>query len=950
MMDTAATTASGACLLGRTEEFVTITRLVEAARGGNGGAVVVRGQEGIGLTSLLDAVTRAVSETGVTVLWATCREPDVQFGVARRLFAPFAPHLTDSELLSGDAKWALPALLGTEVPRGDSAHVLLRGLYWLTVNLAAEGPLLIVVDDSHRCDVATLAWLDFLVRRVASLPVLVVLGHSTWAAGFGEVALSETLVHEGSHTVELGPLPPDVVAELVARELGEPPALAFVEACVEVSGGNPMLLDRLLGELRANDAVPTHEAAAQVKRLGAVVLAAPALERLRDQPDFVRDVARAIALLGSVDAGTVGALFGLSAQVVATGVEALCRAEVLTPCGHGFRNDQVRQAVLDELSAEELSALNLRAARLLSDEGRPSEEIAPLVMALPALPEVWMFCALRDAAQRAASAGAPEVAIRYLRRVIEAVPGHQATLLELVDVLAVKDPSSAMDQLLEVIDQTADPRTTAALVVRLGVLSSAAHRQAEALPRLLDALGVLAAEVGALPTEADRDLLVLVRSTSVMVGLQHGSTMRWTLEWARDLPVPDVDTTTDRMLVRNLAWVRALRGDSAKEAARLARAGLGEQPPLDDPTVLSAVMVLHYAGESDAALGHLDALVAATRQRGDAVSHSVALNARGRVLAARGNLADAAADVEIALAIATGEGASKVASWPRITLAAVLTQQAEPERAEVLLSEVDDPAYGPEYCQYLMVRAGTCRAVGDPEQALALYRRCQEALDEFGERNPIMAPWWLGASGVLAELGRSREALDVVDLGEELAGRWGTAESVGLAMLARGLVTPGQHGVDLLGNAVNELAASPARLNHIRAVFLHSRALLALDDEKGARKHLRLAVTLAMSHGYLAVGRAARELLVAAGGRMRELSGQPTELLTGSECRVAAMAAAGHTNREIAEALFVTMRTVESHLSNVYRKLRVGVRADLATALRRETGSVSAEDRRSGMS
>lgn len=330
------------------------------------------------------------------------------------------------------------------------------------------------------------------------------------------------------------------------------------------------------------------------------------------------------------------------------------------------------------------------------------------------------------------------------------------------------------------------------------------------------------------------------------------------------------------------------------------------------------------------------------------MSHSAALSARGYVQAAMGRLADAAADAEIALAIASGEQACEATFGPRITLASILVRQAEPERAEATLAAVDHLTDGPDYCEYLVARAKVRWALGDREQALVFFRRCGDVLRDLGEHNPLIAPWWMPASCVLAELGRPHEALDVVDLGEEMASRWGTAESVGLAMLARGVITEGKAGIDLLGSAVRELAASPARINHVLAVFIRGRALLYADDGKGARKHLRDAVDLAMSCGFLLVARMARELLVAAGGRMRELSGHPTSVLTGSEQRVATMAAEGRTNREIAEVLFVTVRTVESHLSNVYRKLGVGVRAELAAALHRETGFEPEDDRRSG--
>jgi DNA-binding CsgD family transcriptional regulator len=191
----------------------------------------------------------------------------------------------------------------------------------------------------------------------------------------------------------------------------------------------------------------------------------------------------------------------------------------------------------------------------------------------------------------------------------------------------------------------------------------------------------------------------------------------------------------------------------------------------------------------------------------------------------------------------------------------------------------------------------------------------------------------------LAELGRYSEATEMAEHGDEGARQWGTAESTGMALVARGVATPGPCGLDLLTDAVEVLGETPARLSHARAEYLLGRALLHTDDAKGARTHLRNAIALAVRCGYLTLGTCARELLVAAGGRMRKLSGRPAEALSDTEHRVAELAAAGASNREIAETLFVTLRTVETHLSSIYRKLRVGLRADLPAALDSRPGS-----------
>ena len=153
----------------------------------------------------------------------------------------------------------------------------------------------------------------------------------------------------------------------------------------------------------------------------------------------------------------------------------------------------------------------------------------------------------------------------------------------------------------------------------------------------------------------------------------------------------------------------------------------------------------------------------------------------------------------------------------------------------------------------------------------------------------------------------------------------------GSALLAEGMATG---KTETLEHAVSELAAAGVRLLECEALTAFGLALLNAGHEKAARKHLRAAVDLAVRCGDVLAGNAARDALVKAGGRMGVLSASPLEALTGGERRVVELAAERLTNREIADTLFVAVRTVESHLSNAYRKLGVQTRTELAARLR----------------
>ncbi|MDT7800750.1 MAG: hypothetical protein QOI78_4183, partial [Actinomycetota bacterium] len=213
-------------------------------------------------------------------------------------------------------------------------------------------------------------------------------------------------------------------------------------------------------------------------------------------------------------------------------------------------------------------------------------------------------------------------------------------------------------------------------------------------------------------------------------------------------------------------------------------------------------------------------------------------------------------------------------------------------------------------------------------------RRCGDSLGDAGIENPVMAPWWYDAAELLAGLGRVSEGLATIEAVEEAAARWGTPRAAGMARTARGLVTDGDAGVELLEEAVELLAGSPAKLEHAKAEYLLGRRLLRRGDAEGARERLRRSIDLSVLSRDKQLLGLALPALAEAGGRMRSGTASPADALSGSERRVAERAVEGVTNREIAESLFLTQRTVELHLTSVYRKLGIKGRGELAQALR----------------
>jgi DNA-binding NarL/FixJ family response regulator len=168
------------------------------------------------------------------------------------------------------------------------------------------------------------------------------------------------------------------------------------------------------------------------------------------------------------------------------------------------------------------------------------------------------------------------------------------------------------------------------------------------------------------------------------------------------------------------------------------------------------------------------------------------------------------------------------------------------------------------------------------------------------------------------------------------------AGPLGRALRILGAIEGGDEGIGLLREAVAVLEPSPARVEHAYALAALGAALRRANRRAEARDHLRRALELAQRAGATLLAEQAHEELIATGARPRRVELSGAAALTPSERRTAAMAAEGMSNREIAQALFVTLRTVEMHLSNAFRKLGVSSRTQLAAALADDGAPVGA--------
>ncbi|WP_280670383.1 MULTISPECIES: helix-turn-helix transcriptional regulator [unclassified Kitasatospora] len=932
---------------GRADDLAELNARAVAAGAGRPGLVLLSGPAGMGRTSLLKEFLAGPACREATALHAVSggSADATAYAGVRALLRPLGlPEAEEQQhpLLRGSARHARPALRPGAV--GDlpftaaCAYPVLHGLYRLVVHLTAERPVVLVLDDAQACDEHTLRWLDFLLRRVGELPLLVVLAHRTEAEPVAAEAWADLGAQQSAAPLALGPLSEAEIGEMARQVFPGPVAPAFIERVVAVAGGNPRTATHLLRELRRDGVSPDAEGALRVAGISGLLTARSVPQLLDTRAPWVRDVAAAIAVLGEDSLVHLAALAGVSTVLVEDALVVLRHAEVVAPDRVDLVHEAVRGAVLEAVGERRLAELHTRAALLLSDAGRPAEEVARHLL-LPGTPEPWMVTLLRDAADLADGCGAPERAVRYLRRVLEAEPGDVAARLRLALSLAETDPGAALALLRDALDTATDVRTRARFAVQYALTCLSVQRTSEALRVLDEALDTLWATRRPGPDPALRELTTRLESARLLVECAHSGAAAAPVR-ARLARLPATWTDPAMRLDGEAlaALLSALDGRSlrrtlehARQVTRSAGAAATSRP------LITSALALSLADRTQEALGALDRVLVHGGEDGPCWTRALALSHRALVLRGVGAIPDALADARAGVAALPEEGSDAPSSpMPHLALASVLTERGELERAEGLLERIEPPApdgASLEYHLYLTARARLRWAAGDGSTALRLLLDSGSAQAEAGLANPVFAPWWAGASRILAVLNRVEEARETAAHGSELARRWGSARALGIAALAHGAITPGRAGVDLLAEAVELLAASPARADHARAELVLGRALLTTGDQRGAREHLRVAADLARSCGALALARTARRRLITAGGRMREITSSRADILTDTERKVAALAAAGASNRQIATALFVTVRTVETHLTSVYRKLGVSRRVGLASAL-----------------
>jgi len=926
--------------LEREKELDCIAAALDGAAGGRGCVVVIEGPAGIGKTRLIADARALAKLRGFGRMWAVGDELEssMPWAVVRQLversISRYGGEVRE-EILAGPSGAALATLDGApdEARVGDAALArTLHALWWVAADFASYRPILITVDDAQWADVPSLRFLAHLARRIDDLPIALIVATRPTAERSGPLA--ELTAARFGERLAPRPLSDVAIGELCTRD-DHVPAPAVLEALHAASGGNPFLAGQLVEELEARGlAVGDPATAPVIAGLGPATISRALLSRL--PLDAVQLAATAAVLGTHADLQLAGRLARIDAARLPDAIDALVVGHVLDArAGEELRfvHPVVREAVLAELGPGERAALHAAAAVELDAVSAPVERVAAHLAAAPPGTLAHAAALLREAAALLLADGDAATAAGHLRRALEEAPGDDAlaaelgaALLQARDFEAAREYLRAAARAATTLDERAD-RLAGVASATLAIDGPAVA--IEELHGALDAWPAAAArEPAAIVLEARLATLVSYLPEEMERGAER-------LRAFADLPGFN---RAERTLLALLAQRGLYDVAPCGEVADLAARALGEGAYAADAAdglipwgnAVNALVAADGVELAEAEIGH-------ARRRlsdgGSPVEFAAVSLASAMVAWRLGDVTRADADAEAAIAaLAFSDPGATVAALRAVAtrilvLAALERDDVGAAAAAVERFDADCPD-APELIpvtRLRQARAAVALAQDDP----VLARKEAFALGEQARAARIdspSVPWRAPAAIALQRLGEEDEARELAAEQLALARRWGAASDIGAALRLNARVDA-ERRLELLEET------APWRLELARALVDLGTALRVARRRSDAHEPLRRAAELADACGARALRTRALDGLAALGDRPRKLMFSGAESLTASERRIAELASRGSSNRDIAQDLFVSPKTVENHLGRVYVKLAIKGRRELATAL-----------------
>jgi DNA-binding CsgD family transcriptional regulator len=941
-------------LIERDGELDAVARAVVRLADRVGGVVTLKAPAGLGKTTLVEQVIARATDAGhlVRVSSPGPQERHFAYGVMRALLeAPLheADETERGRLLEGASAQAGDLLLGGAGPSPHATTSIAHSMLWLCAALTDQAPLMLVVDDAHWADRPSLEVLSYLARRVGDVPVLIVLAFRPDVPESASDLLS--LIGDGRFTrgLILAPLTVGGSAELVRRLVPDAP-MEICQRCHFAAHGNPWLVGEL-GHRVASDGPGSLNLGAagdtSVRALARDVVAG----RLAALSPTDRAVSAAFAVLGAgAQAHVVAAVAGVPLDALSAARDALASAGLLGPDARGLAHALIAAAIIEGLPRAEVERLHRVAAWTLFADGAEGDVVAGHLLRSAPCGDGEASAVLQDAAARATLRGAPHAAAAYLQRALEerAPRDDRGQLLAQLAV-ATFDAGlpGARERLQEALAQIEDHASRIDLLTRLAtwfVLDAGDDELSDLLAR------EVAADHG---PDARLALEVAVLEMLIMVPDRHSERA------GRIAALPDddgADPILARAAIAHRAWLATELGTpDARMCAAFAR------------QALEGDLLLREAGRRAGFHCCVRALIftdcfaearrAITDMRADTtVRGSLRLRAGAAWYASElaqrtGRIADAENEARLALDLTPDDvnlftgGAIEILVW------ALAQRGAFAEARAVLREHRLEGDIGGQIWEIGILHSRAVLALAEGDFVRAHHEAIEAGRMRLnqGRPNPVWTPWRSTAALALAHQGNHVDAAALAAEERRLAERFGAPAAILTAMHAEMVAeTNDPERRELCEAALARQVEEVPVLELVRIRLELGRTLTRLGSRVEARHPLQLALADADRGGAAVLAEHARRALVGTGLRPRRAQTEGLSSLTPRQRQVCELAAAGRTNRAIAQQLFLSVKTVETHLAAAYEKLGVGTREALVEALGAATPERSASPTAAG--
>ncbi|MFZ0385149.1 MAG: AAA family ATPase, partial [Solirubrobacteraceae bacterium] len=838
-------------LLVERERELTIVEeaLGEAARG-RSALVVIEGPAGIGKSRLLAEGRHFAHVAGARVILARASEleGELSFGVVRQLFeraqgaAGFEPFgsatAAAEELLRG------PPHGDGEPASTDVSFAMLHSLYWLTVALAAESPLVIAVDDLHWCDKPSLRFLNYLVRRLEGLAVAVLCTVRPRERRARAPLVSEIVGDPRATSVRPKPLSNEATARLVSEGLGESADEAFSTACHAATDGNPLLLRELISTLHVEGVPPDRGHVSAVSHLGPRAVSRAVLVRLARLSGDALSLARAASVMpGGTDLALLAALARVEADHATAGARELVAAEILGDDAKlAFVHPLVGLAVYEDVPALDRSLAHERAADLLHERGSSAGAVAVHLTLAPAHGQAWVCEVLEQAARESLRAGSPGSAARFLARALAEPPSAEhrpRLLLELGGAEALFEIPAAIEHLTGAFEQRDDIAVRGAAAVTLARTLLFNNRASESVSVIHRA---------STDPELDSDVRLGLEALELMAPVYGTGRLVPPEQLPRRLS-PGAGAGA-KMRAAVVSRQLAYGGGSAEECSRLALDALagGELIAADHFFLsITAVLTLVRADRPEAD-GYWEELLRQSRQHGSLAAQAGISLWRAFASLRRGELDDTEESLQSALEEYRLLGAGELPPGHHAGfLSGVLRERGDLDGARRALEAVEVPPDASDAARYwLDALAELLLAEGRFEEAYVAATDMERRFALLA--NPIDTPARSHQAVALYHLGRHEEGLALAEEALGLACRWGAPGAVARALTVLGVLER-EDGLGHLRAAVQIADGSVARLEYAKALVALGASLRRLRRPSEARNPLRHGLELATELG-----------------------------------------------------------------------------------------------------